>query len=33
PVKHGWVSRVSDWPHSSFHTYVRRGILPHDWAS
>ena len=32
PVKHGWVSRVSDWPHSSFHAYVRRGILPHDWA-
>jgi putative transposase len=32
PVKHRWVSRVSDWPHSSFHRYVREGILPHDWA-
>jgi hypothetical protein len=32
PVKHGWVSRVVDWPYSSFHRYVRRGILPPDWA-
>ena len=32
PVKHGWVNRVRDWPHSSFHAYVRRGALPHDWA-
>jgi putative transposase len=22
PVKHGYVTRVSDWPHSSFHRYV-----------
>jgi putative transposase len=32
PVKHGLVMRVADWPHSSFHLYVRRGLLPHDWA-
>ena len=32
PVKHGLVKRVSDWPHSSFHLYVRRGILTPDWA-
>jgi putative transposase len=32
PVKHGWVDRVRDWPHSSFHAYVRRGVLPRDWA-
>jgi len=32
PVKHGWVSRVGDWPYSSFHQYVRRGVLPADWA-
>jgi len=32
PVKHGLVTRVRDWPHSSFHLYVRRGILPEDWA-
>jgi putative transposase len=32
PVKHGIVSRVYDWPHSSFHRYVREGLLPDDWA-
>jgi len=32
PVKHGLVSRVHDWPYSSFHLYVREGILPRDWA-
>jgi putative transposase len=32
PVKHRLVKRVSDWPHSSFHRYVERGILPADWA-
>ncbi|NOR51740.1 MAG: transposase [Gammaproteobacteria bacterium] len=32
PVKHGWVKRVEDWPYSSFHAYVRRGIYPADWA-
>jgi putative transposase len=32
PVKHGYVQRVEDWPYSSFHTFVARGILPRDWA-
>jgi putative transposase len=32
PVKHRLVSRVADWPHSSFHRFVREGILPEDWA-
>ncbi len=32
PVKHGWVTRVADWPHSSFHRYVRAGLLPTDWG-
>ena len=32
PVKHGLVTRLADWPHSSFHRYVRKGILPMDWA-
>ena len=32
PVKHGWVRRVADWPHSSFHDCVRRGIYPVDWC-
>ena len=32
PVKHGYVSQVRDWPFSSFHRYVERGILPADWG-
>ncbi|QSA98848.1 transposase [Methylococcus sp. EFPC2] len=32
PMKHGWVQRLSDWPYSSFHRYVRSGVLPPDWA-
>jgi putative transposase len=33
PMKHGHVSRASDWPHSSFHRYVREGILNEHWAT
>lgn len=32
PVKHGLVTRVCDWPHSSFHRYVRLRVLPVDWG-
>jgi REP-associated tyrosine transposase len=32
PVKHGHVTRVADWPHSSFHRYVERGLLAVDWG-
>ena len=32
PVKHGYVSRVRDWPHSSFHRLVRLGVIPWDWG-
>jgi len=32
PVKHGHVSRVVDWPYSSFHRMVRQGVYPPDWA-
>ncbi len=32
PVKHGLVSRVTDWPHSSFHRYVQLGVFSDDWA-
>jgi putative transposase len=32
PVKHGYVSRVCDWPHSSFERYVAKGLLPADWG-
>jgi putative transposase len=32
PVKHGLVGCARDWPFSSFHQYVRRGVLPEDWG-
>jgi putative transposase len=32
PVKHGLVTRIADWPFSSFHRYVAQGALPLDWA-
>ncbi|MCK1271125.1 putative transposase [Bradyrhizobium sp. GM2.2] len=32
PVKHRYVQRVCDWPHSSFHRYARAGLLSEDWA-
>lgn len=32
PVKHGHALRPVDWPHSSFHRYVKLGLLPNDWA-
>ncbi len=32
PVKHGLVSKVADWPHSSFHRLVRSGWYPENWG-
>ncbi|HSV80786.1 MAG TPA: transposase [Ramlibacter sp.] len=32
PVKHDLVRAVADWPHSSFHRYVRDGLLSADWG-
>ncbi len=31
PVKHGYVECVRDWEYSSFHHYVRDGLLPIEW--
>ena len=31
PVKHGHAARAADWPHSSFHRDLRRGLIPPDW--
>jgi len=33
PVKRRLVERVADWRWSTFHRYVRLGILPADWAA
>lgn len=33
PVKHGLTTLVKDWKYSSFHRYVRAGLLDLNWAS
>jgi putative transposase len=32
PVKHGLVSRVQDWPYSTFHSWVNDGTYPLGWG-
>jgi len=32
PVKHGYVSAVKEWPYSSFHRDVWKGLFAEDWA-
>ena len=32
PVKHGLVSRVRDWPYSTFHRLVEQGVYPANWG-
>nr|WP_236994155.1 hypothetical protein [Methylomicrobium sp. RS1] len=32
PLKHGYVKRVEDWPYSTFHRYVAKGIYPPAWC-
>jgi REP-associated tyrosine transposase len=31
PVKHGYVNKTIDWPYSTLHDYIARGVLPFDW--
>ena len=33
PVKHGWVQRAADWPHSSIHRFIREGVIDVSCAS
>ncbi|MGH8517631.1 MAG: REP-associated tyrosine transposase, partial [Panacagrimonas sp.] len=32
PVKHGLVGSVREWPYSSFHRFVQRGLVAEDWG-
>ncbi len=32
PVKHGYVTRPEDWPHSSYGEYVKRGWYEPGWG-
>jgi len=31
-MKHGYVKNVKDWPHSTFHWYVRQGVYDENWG-
>ena len=33
PLKHGLVNALEEWPHSTFHRYLRKGWLPRNWAA
>lgn len=32
PVKHGHAAAAAEWPHSTFHRWVRRGVYSADWG-
>ena len=32
PIKHQYVTRVADWPYSTFHRLVEEDVYPVDWA-
>jgi len=32
PVKHGHVNQAIDWPYSTIHVYVQKGIVGSDWG-
>ena len=32
PVKHGYVEKVIDWPHSTFRHHVQRGLYAENWG-
>jgi putative transposase len=32
PVKHGLVERAADWPYSSIHRDIARGVVEPEWA-
>jgi putative transposase len=33
PVKHRYAARAVDWPYSTIHTYISKGVLGNDWGS
>ncbi len=32
PVKHQYVERAVDWPYSTIHDYISKGVLSDDWG-
>ena len=33
PVKHGYAERAVDWPHSTIHRFIERGVVDGNWAA
>lgn len=33
PVKHGYVTRPNDWPHSSIHRYIKNEWISENWGN
>ncbi len=33
PVKHGHTTRPADWPHSTIHRYIGKGVLTPNWGA
>ena len=33
PVKHGYVTAPKDWPFSTFHRFVKRGVYDEGWGA
>lgn len=33
PVKHGFCKSPGEWPYSTFHRFVEKGIYPADWGA
>ncbi|MBL7481332.1 REP-associated tyrosine transposase [Legionella bononiensis] len=32
PVKHGYVKKPLDWPYSSIHRYIKKGLMNKTWS-
>ena len=32
PVKHDYVQRASEWPYSTIHSYIEKGLLSQNWG-
>lgn len=33
PVKHGYVQQAPDWPYSTIHDHIEKGLLNRNWGS
>jgi putative transposase len=32
PVKHGYVNKATEWPFSTIHDYIKKGLLSENWG-